>query len=123
MFEVSVTGRFSAAHHLRGYRGSCAEHHGHNWKVRVFVAGRRLNRAGMLMDFRELREAVESVLKGLDHTDLSGLDFFRTRNPTSEHLARFLYRELASRVNCRGYRLRRVSVQETPGSEATYSEP
>jgi len=122
MFELSVTARFSAAHHLRGYPGVCAAPHGHNWDVRVFVRGSRPNRMGVIVDFRELRQAVEQVIKRLDHTDLSALELFRGKNPTSENIARFLFREISARVNCRTHKVSRVSVQETPGTEASYWE-
>ena len=39
MFEVSINARFSAAHHLREYKGKCEAHHGHNWDVEVYVKG------------------------------------------------------------------------------------
>ena len=122
MFEVSVRVDFSAAHHLEGYSGKCSEQHGHNWEVEVFVRGDKLNETGILVDFRYLKETVASVLDVVDHTDLNKLDMFTENNPTSENIARFLYRALSVKLNCAGYRIHRVSVRETPGTGASYWE-
>jgi 6-pyruvoyltetrahydropterin/6-carboxytetrahydropterin synthase len=123
MYELSITRRFSAAHHLAGYPGSCASHHGHNWEVGVSVTGHELDDTGILLDFRTLKETVDGVLEQLDHKDLSALDAFADRNPTSENIARFIYQQVAARLGTRVCRVSRVCVKETPDSEATYSEP
>jgi len=123
MYEVSISAHFSAAHHLRGYPGSCAALHGHNWEVEVFVSGNTLNGTGILLDFRQLKNAVQEELTRLDHTDLNTLEAFRECNPTSENLARHLYETLSARFASPDCRLSRVSVRETPGSRASYWEP
>jgi len=122
VYEVSITAHFSAAHRLKGYRGACAAVHGHNWEVEVFVRGERLNRTGILMDFRKLKEAVRQAVATLDHADLNSLPAFRAANPTSENIARLLYERLAPRLTRGGRRLARVRVRETPGSAAGYAE-
>lgn len=122
MYEVSISTHFSAAHHLRGYQGSCASPHGHNWEVEVFVQGEGLNGTGILVDFKHLKGAVQEELERLDHTDLNTLEAFRDSNPTSENLARHLFRALAGRFAQAGCRVSKVSVKETPGSKASYWE-
>jgi len=123
MFELSVTSRFSAAHHLQEFPGSCATLHGHNWDVEVFVRGEDLSEIGILVDFRELKQSVKAALDELDHADLNALDAFRNRNPTSENIARFLFRRLSAAVNTDRYRVHKVSVNETPEARATYWDP
>lgn len=122
MFEVSVRTHFSGAHHLEGYPGKCAAHHGHNWEVEVFVRGERLNDIGILADFRHIKDAVKNILDKIDHSDLNTSDAFKEENPTSENIARFLYRELSAKLNCDTYKIHRVSVRETPGTGASYWE-
>ena len=122
MFEISVKSRFSAAHHLKGYDGSCASLHGHNWEVEVFLRGETLSDVGILMDFRRLKEVLRELLGELDHADLNTVEAFRTANPSSENLARYLYRGLAGRLDSANCRVHRVSVCETPESRATYWE-
>ncbi len=120
MYELSVRTHFSAAHHLEGYPGSCVVHHGHNWEVEVFVRGEALDETGLLVDFKVLKSEVKAAVDALDHVDLNTLEPFRARNPTSEHIARFLYDEIARRVDTARYRVHRVAVYETPGSCASY---
>jgi len=86
-YTISVEKTFSAAHALRGYRGRCERLHGHNWKVRVSLTGRRLNSTGMLMDFTEIKKLLDNVLEGLDHRFLNEVAPFTTVNPTAEHIA------------------------------------
>ena len=122
MYEVSISAHFSAAHRLNGYQGACSALHGHNWEVEVSVRGERLNDAGILMDFRQLKEAVTRRLQALDHSDLNAVDVLGGMNPTSENLARFLFQALSREVNGAEYRVWRVTVRETPGSRAAYWE-
>ena len=76
MFEMKVEGEFSAAHNLRGYCGKCEDVHGHNWKVEAVICGENLNKAGMLMDFKQLRLYLNQVLYKLDHKHLNNLSTF-----------------------------------------------
>ena len=40
MFEVTVEDSFAAGHYLRNYKGKCENPHGHNYKIRVTLAGK-----------------------------------------------------------------------------------
>lgn len=122
MFEVSVRLHFSAAHHLEGYRGGCEAQHGHNWEVEVFIAGEKLDEIGMLVDFRDVKDALATELGKLDHRDLNTLEVFDNGNPTSERIAEFLFNGLSGRLNTEDRHVSRVSVQETPGAKASYRE-
>lgn len=122
MFELSVRTEFSAAHCLVGYDGKCAHRHGHNWGVEVFIRGAALNGTGMLLDFKELKQAVAAALDELDHRDLNELPSFMERNPTSENIARHLYECLGAQFRDRAFRVHRVSVMESRSSTATYWE-
>jgi len=121
MYELSVRTHFSAAHHLKGYDGKCADQHGHNWEVEVYVAGDKLNSTGILVDFRLLKEMVKELLGKLDHADLNKLDAFRNMNPTSENIARFLHDEISAKIKSTGCRVSRVLVRETDETSATYT--
>jgi 6-pyruvoyltetrahydropterin/6-carboxytetrahydropterin synthase len=122
MFELSVKTHFSAAHHLVGYDGQCARFHGHNWEVEIFVRGAQLNGLGMLEDFRQIKNVVREVMGALDHGDLNTVPAFMQANPTSENVARYLYDELGTKLNCARYRIHRVKVCETPSTSASYGE-
>ena len=120
MYELSVRTHFSAAHHLREYDGKCADPHGHNWQVEVFVCGEHLNCIGILVDYRLLKDAVKDVLSLLDHADLNAVQVFHHLNPTSENIASFLFHELSRKLNNDNYKVSRVAVGETPETTATY---
>lgn len=118
MYEVEVWLDFSAAHHLRGYRGKCEDVHGHNWKVYAAVASGKLNDIGIVADFKDIREKLKAVLKRFDHKDLNKLPPFRKANPTSENIAKYIYDELRRMK----LDVSRVSVWEAENSKATYWE-
>ena len=58
MYELKVTTHFAAAHQLKLVALKCENLHGHNWKVEVYLTGKNLNDAGVLMDFGEIKIAV-----------------------------------------------------------------
>jgi 6-pyruvoyltetrahydropterin/6-carboxytetrahydropterin synthase len=120
MYEVAIRRRFAAAHHLRGYGGKCEELHGHNWIVEVGVEGTELDDVGLLLDFKILKQEVDDVLEELDHKYLNDHKWFRTRNPSSEHLACYLYEQLTARLDVPGLALSYVRVWESEDSVATY---
>jgi len=122
LFELSARGRFSAAHHIEGYAGSCAAHHGHNWDVEVFIRGRELDEKGLLVDFRHVKRVMAQVLEEIDHTDLNTVEGLGGRNPTSECIAEFLYRRLSAALNNEKHKVRRVAVSETSETRASYWE-
>ena len=122
IYEVYVKTHFSAAHALRGYPGDCARTHGHNWIIEVYVKCRELDDIGIGVDFRDIKKAVKDVLSGLDHFDLNELPAFKEENPTSENIAKYLYREIGKVLNTAALQVSKVKVCETPGAGAFYWE-
>lgn len=122
MYALSVKSGFSAAHRLPGYAGDCARVHGHNWEVEACVHGAVPDKAGMLIDFRVLRRALDEILRELDHADLNSLPAFAQNPPTAEHIARHIFMRLAARIDRSVCRLGRVTVWETAGAAASYCE-
>lgn len=122
VFEVYVKTHFSAAHSLLGYPGDCARIHGHNWIIEVYVQCKELNEIGIAIDFRDIKAAVKDVLSRMDHSNLNELPAFQHVNPTSENIARYLYKELSRVLNDGTVRVSRVKVCETPGAGAFYWE-
>lgn len=122
VFEICVEAHFSAAHSLSGYQGDCAHVHGHNWIVEVFVTCRELNDIGIGIDFRDLRKIIKDSIGNLDHSYLNEHSAFSGINPSSENIAKFLYRELGGKINSDTIRVAKVKVSETRGSGASYWE-
>ena len=122
VFEVYIQTHFSSAHKLVGYPGDCARMHGHNWLIEVHVRCRELNAIGIGIDFRDIKTAVKEVIARMDHCDLNDLPEFRDANPTSENIARLLYREVSKKINTDTIAVSMVKVCETPGAGAIYRE-
>ena len=93
MFEVMVEAQFAAGHYLRNYRGKCENPHGHNYKVQVTLRGEELDAAGLLLDFKLLKQVMRPVVDRLDHQMMNDLEPFIEQNPSAEHLARYFYQE------------------------------
>lgn len=121
VYRVQVEEEFSSSHQLRNYGGKCEELHGHNFRVLAEVEGGQLDPdTGLLIDFKELRGNLRSILQELDHRHLNELPAFEQVNPSSENLARHIYARLEQGLSGSGVRLRKVSVLEKKGSRATF---
>ncbi len=121
-YTLKVQVDFAAAHSLRDYPGDCARLHGHNWKVEVEVCALRLDAVGMGLDFRTIRRAAREVVDRLDHRYLNETPPFDELNPTAEHIAAYIFRELAARLNDGRVRVCAVTVWETDRASVRYSE-
>jgi 6-pyruvoyltetrahydropterin/6-carboxytetrahydropterin synthase len=122
MFELKIITQFAAAHRLRNFQGKCEQLHGHNWKVEVFVLADQLDSAGLVRDFGEIKTTTQEILNGLDHHYLNELTPFQEENPSSEHIARYLFRQLSRLLNDERAKVSKVSVWESDTSCATYLE-
>lgn len=122
MYELTITSYFSSAHNLRGYHGACENLHGHNWKVEVEIRAGQLDRLGMALDFKSLREKARVVLDRLDHKYLNEVPPFDVENATAENIARFIFGELKKSIDDGNIRVSRVRVWESENAAAAYHE-
>jgi 6-pyruvoyltetrahydropterin/6-carboxytetrahydropterin synthase len=121
MFELKVVTRFAAAHQLKMVAKKCENLHGHNWKIEVCVKGEKLNPAGVLMDFGEIKAAVKEIVAELDHRFLNELHIFHEGNPpSSENIARYIADELQKKIGIPGIGVSRVTAWESEDSCAMY---
>ncbi len=118
MYKIKIESNFSSAHNLRGYRGRCEELHGHNWKVEVAAACTELDKIGMVLDFKHLKNKLNTLLDKLDHKYLNKITYFKKVNPTSENIAKYIYDSLKGGVPG----ILSVTVWENDTSCATYEE-
>ncbi|HEV2280273.1 MAG TPA: 6-carboxytetrahydropterin synthase QueD [Acidobacteriaceae bacterium] len=125
MFEVTVERGFSSGHFLRNYKGKCENPHGHNYKVRITLRGEALDHAGLLLDFRDLKQVMRPVIDRLDHQMINDIEPFTTINPSAENLAKYFYdetnRQLAEMTGGR-VRVKDCTIYETDTTTATYYE-
>ncbi|MEA2568835.1 MAG: 6-pyruvoyltetrahydropterin/6-carboxytetrahydropterin synthase [Acidobacteriota bacterium] len=110
---------FEAAHFLpnvpEGHK--CRRIHGHSFRGEVAVRGEVDPHTGWLIDFADLKRAVDPIVAELDHyflNEIAGLD-----NPTSENLAAWIWARVAPNVPL----LARITVEETCTSRCHYFGP
>jgi 6-pyruvoyltetrahydropterin/6-carboxytetrahydropterin synthase len=120
-FEVMIERNFSSAHQLRGYSGKCENLHGHNYKIEIFARGSELNNIGLLIDFGDLKDAADEIVRYLDHRNLNELPpFDEELNPSAENLAAYFCEYMNSRVGDGRVEVYKVRCYETPTSVATF---
>jgi 6-pyruvoyltetrahydropterin/6-carboxytetrahydropterin synthase len=114
--EIFKEFTFEAAHRLPNVPKDhkCWRLHGHSFRVEVHVRGPVGEATGMVMDFADIKAAFRPLEEQLDHHYLNEVDGLS--NPTSEHLARWIWRRL--RTNLR--QVSRVVVRETCTSGCIY---
>jgi len=115
--EIFKEFSFEAAHFLPNVPEDhkCRRMHGHSFHVAIYVQGDVDSEMGWVMDFSDVKAAFEPVHKRLDHyclNDIEGLE-----NPTSENLARWIWRELIEELPG----LSKVVVRETCNSGCVYT--
>jgi len=122
MFEVCVEQTFAAAHALRNYKGSCENVHGHNFRVQVTIVGDRLDEAGMLVDFLDVKSLMQQVISRLDHRHLNEVAPFDVVNPSAENIAEHFYMEMSGGLAATPVpvQIREVKVWETDIQSASY---
>ena len=114
--EIYKQFTFEAAHRLPnvppGHK--CARLHGHSFEVTVHVRGPLSVHEGWVMDFADLKASVKPVIEELDHHYLN--DIIGLENPTSEVIARWIWRRLAPALPG----LSQIVVRETCTSGCVY---
>ena len=107
--KISVTKTFSfeMAHQLDNcYSDECKNIHGHSYRLAVTFEG-DLNKDGMVMDFKRIKEYVQPMVDFFDHNFLTSetLRF----NPTAENMAIYIFQELKKQTRL----IKKVKLWET----------
>jgi 6-pyruvoyltetrahydropterin/6-carboxytetrahydropterin synthase len=115
--EIFKEFTFEAAHRLPHLppEHKCSRLHGHSFRVEIHVRGAIDPVTGWIMDFGDIKTRFQPVLDQLDHyylNEIPGLD-----NPTSEHLARWIWSRLVVDLPT----LSRVVVRETCTTGCVYT--
>ena len=123
MYELKIITQMACAHQLREFEGRCENLHGHNWKIEVFVSGEDLEPNGTLKDFKRIKTATEKVIDELDHKFLNDMEYFKEVNPSSENIARYIFKALEHALDSKKVRVSRITVWESDDACASYTEP
>jgi len=100
---------FEAAHSIPGH-AQCGVIHGHTWTVTVEVQGVADRTTGIVLDFKNLSEYINPILKQLDHSSLND----SMPIPTCERIALSILLRLRTHIQFP----MRVTVQEGQGGYA-----
>ena len=122
MYTLTTMVEFSSAHTLVGHSGPCKKMHGHNWKVEVEITGEKLDKIGMVVDFKEIRKATYLVVDELDHEFLNNLEPFSEDNPTAENIARYIFTKLSEEFSNKNVKVNSIKLWETDKSAVSYKE-
>jgi len=71
-----------------------------------------------MTEIKTLKKIVNEVMEYLDHKDLNELEEFKNESPSSEFIAKFIYKKTKEQIK----EIYRVNVWETPTSRASYFE-
>lgn len=126
---------FEASHILPNHPGKCSNLHGHSWVLSVSIRGPLDPSTGMVVDFADLKAAVQPLVDELDHAHLGAwetekvnIDWTKTKhvdwliksvdlNPTCENLLV----EIAKQLVKRGCPFSYLTLKETASTEAGLS--
>ena len=114
--RLSKSFHFEAAHQLPTFPANhkCHRLHGHSFRFDVIVEGPVNPELGYLIDYADIKRAVEPLVQRLDHYFLNEIDGLS--NPTSENLARWLWQRIKPTLPL----LASVVVHETCTSTCEY---
>lgn len=122
MYEVKVATSFQAAHFITGWKGPCANVHGHSWQVEALFQSKNLNKLGMIAYPRDLTRVLNKVIADFEHRCINEVEPFNEVNPTPELLARYVFEGIKTHLKGapRGLHLSSVSISEGSGIIATF---
>ncbi|MCM1382493.1 MAG: 6-carboxytetrahydropterin synthase [Muribaculaceae bacterium] len=139
MYTLKTETAFDSAHFLSGYKGKCANLHGHRWTVSAEIVSERLigdgQLRGMVADFGDIKRDLTSLADELDHAFIYEKNSLREKTvaalreenfrlvevdfrPTAENFAEYFY----NRLSKMGYNVGSVTVYETPNNCATFAD-
>ena len=126
MFTIRKQFKFEAAHVLdSSFSKCCQQIHGHSYRVELFFRSKVLNADGMVVDFGFVKQAIEALIRQLDHRLIiteNQLNFAAYNplifpcNPTAENMAQHFFQILQEPLPA----LFKVRVHETDTGYAEY---
>ena len=80
------------------------------------MRGAKLDKLGLMEDFKTIKKELAAVLKPFDHHLLNDVAPFLIKNPTSENLAETIFRQFKKKFKA----VAKVTVWESPTTCASY---
>ena len=98
MFTVIVETTFTAVHQLAFADGAKEPKHSHDWRVEAAVAAEKLDDAGLVCDFNELKAKLDQTTAPFEKAELEELECFKGINASAENVAKYIYDSFASQL-------------------------
>jgi len=86
------------------------------------VVSPEVGKNGMVLDFKELKDATRAVLETIDHRYLNEIPYFSEINPSSENIAKYIFDRIRARLGDKQVRITKVTAWESNGACASYYE-
>lgn len=123
MFTITIETSFNASHQLTFADDTKEPLHDHSWIVRTAVSAEQLDKAGLAIDFIDLKAKIESITGPLQGCCLEEFEHFKTAgiNASAENVAKYLY-EMTEQLLPDRVQLLYTEVTEAVGCRAKYSK-
>lgn len=97
--------------------------HGHNYIIKISVAGDIDSTTGMVINLVRLKEIIQKNVTDLvDHKNLDkDVDFFHENPSTVENICVFVWKQLVEDISKEGCQLIKVKICETENCSAVYT--
>ena len=95
--------------------------HSHQWNLILKVAGDKLDKSGMLVDFNKLKKMLDSITFELENNTINNIKYFQKKSPSAENIAKYIFNRLKN-VIAEPVIIKSVEIEEQPGCWAQYSE-
>lgn len=119
-FELNKDMHFAAAHSVdHPSAGICQNRHGHTYFANITIGGDELDEAGFLVNFKDIKKKVHGRY---DHMLLNDFPEFTYQEPTTETLARQIFKNLEYELEKMPNKPKvlQVVLRETPTSYVVY---
>jgi len=123
MYTLAVQRRLIARHYLVGGDwGAENECHSHYYRIEVQLQGRELDAHGYLVDIVEVESRLDEQLAYYRDRTLNELPEFQGLNPSIEHFARILCRQLRQLLAAPNLTALQVTIWENDIAWTAYRE-
>ena len=119
MLTVTIKDQFESAVKLYNYSGSCANVHGHTYRIAVTFFNTDQS-ADMVVDYYEAKNWVEQAIAPLDHKFINELKPFDKVSPTTENIAKWLYQTI-THLTTKNIEVLTITLSENDHFSVTYA--
>jgi len=121
MYSITVKTHFWASHSVLMPNGRLEPQHSHNFAVTAQVSAEKLNEKNMVMDFLDLKKALDDSANALSGKMLSQIGYFQTNGQAAEVVAEYFFERIKKSLPA-GVTLDSITVEESPGCCAVFSK-